>query len=192
MRSLVKWIAVLVAVILLGLLVNEMWQRHKGKQDAVIDSKIQVAHQQDSSTMHHIDSVSVRIDTVTRTAVQYIERWHTLTEKVLVPGRVDSIYRDTLFAKLPDSSKVKVLVADGNKNADVCSALVVTCRQFRDSAYAAFTIKDREIQLWHDRFDHKPRRSCGLGVTLGIIGGLGATGSPISGVGGAAGYSCNF
>lgn len=190
--SLLRYVIVLLVLIGLGLGANALWQRHKRNADAHLDQQITDTAKQDSSTQVHLDSISQRLDTVTRTAIQYIDRWHTTTEKVYVPGRIDSVYKDSNFAKLPDSVKVKVLRELGNQAAQSCAEGLSLCRQFKDSAYTQFHTKDREINLWHDRFDNKPRRACGLGVSGGPGALVDANLKPHTGFGVVAGFTCNF
>lgn len=164
---------------------------------------------QDSVSRHAFDSVSLRLDSMSRLAVHGLDHWDTVTKRVVVTRRdtvqgkeivrVDSVFKDSAFARLPDSLKVQVLRQLGDQNVKACRELVSTCLASRDSARSLLNIKDSLIanrqhvaDLWEQRFKDKPRRRCGIGFTLGIIGGVSSTLAPVSGVGGAAGISCSL
>lgn len=174
-------------------------------KDAVRGEKISVAEVGATVTRHAFDSVSQRLDSVSRVADANLMHWDTVTKKVErrvevpVPGepgktvtRVDSVFKDSAFAALSDSDKVKVLRLLGDENAKVCRALISTCQAARDTATKLIAAKDTIIHLWQQRYEDKPRRRCGFGAGLGIIAGVSSTLQPISGVGGSLGLSCSL
>lgn len=182
----------LVLVLALAAFAASWWRERQAHERGKVDQRLEDLTRRDSSTRRHIDSISLRVDTVTRTAVMKITRWDTVTKKIPVPGTVESVYVDTLFAKLPDSVKVQVLRAAGNEVAKACSEVITTCRQFRDSAYVAFRQKDSLVLNWQRKYQLKPRRRCGPGGTVGYGVLLGEDGKVHRGFGGSAGLTCNF
>lgn len=192
-----RWLSSIRAIIILAVLVSlafwgyTWWHGRKHDKDVVIGEKITQAQHVDSTHQAHLDSLSKKIDTVTKTTTRWLTRWDTVTAKVQLPGTVDSVYKDSAFAALPDSDKVKVLRIIGSQAAQSCRETILTCRQFRDSAYIALRGKDRLINLWHERYDNKPRRRCGPGVA----GGYGMLSAPEGlrrGFGVVAGFACNL
>lgn len=194
MNNLIKYI--LAGAVALGIVLyaSNCYQTRKSNTDAVLAERITNLEKKDSTTMHNVNILGNQVESTTKAAVVYLDRWHTTTQKVYVPGRVDSVYKDSVFAALPDSTKVKVLTALGNVTAAKCTEALTTCKQFKDSAYSAFVNKDSLINLWHDRYDNKPSRRCGIGFAAGYGGVLTTTG-PIALSNGPSitvGYACRL
>lgn len=159
--------------------------------------------QRDSTMAVFIASLVTRMNLQFSHTNTTIEHWKTTVEKIptLIAGKIDSVYKDSAFAKLPDSLKVRVLRDLGSSLAGQCSEVISSCQTFRDSALKAFRTKDSLTDVAKQLYLNKPRRKCGLGATLGGIAGLGPvrsdTGSksswkPIYGLGASAGLSCSF
>lgn len=203
-RPILAYIAAVITFIIFAVAISNWWQGRKGKKDAVIGSKIEGLQLKDSSNIAGFNAVNRKVDSLTAELQTQSGRIDTVIRKVAVrvkvpvPGtpdtiiRIDSVFKDSLFARLSDSSKVELLRLLAAKQSRTCSALALTCQQARDSAKQAFKDKDDLINLWHMRYDNKPRRRCGLGSTVGVIGGVSSTLQPIAGLGVAAGFTCNF
>lgn len=154
----------------------------------------------DSTQMAALERVNAQLNLSLGSTERAITVFRNTTGRVVVPGQLDSVYLDTAFAKLADTLKIQVLRALGNQVASECELLRDTCRKFRDSAYRALATKDEWLKIRDDRiktleelFKNKPRRSCGLGGTAGVIGGYDPwRKEAVKGLGGAAGLTCSF
>lgn len=165
---------------------------NRQRKDAVLENKILTQEANTKVTEGHTKELGKQIDTVSHDVVHIIHHWDTVTAKIVLPGRVDSVFKDSAFAALPDSAKVEVLRLLGNQAAKRCSALVLVCQQFKDSAYKVFAQKDSSIDLWRQRYDNKPRRRCGPGVAGGVGGGLDGQLQPHTGAYLVLGYACTL
>lgn len=197
-----------VGAVALLLITAGYWYSHRRERqvqkDAVLESKIGGLEIKDSAKLAGFDAANRKVDSLSAELKAQSGRIDTVIQKVAVkvrvpvPGtpdtiiRIDSVFKDSVFARLPDSAKVEVLRLLAQQQSRTCSVLALTCQQARDSAKAVFVVKDSLIDLWHQRYDNKPRRRCGLGVTGGVIGGVSSSLQPIAGLGAAAGFTCNF
>lgn len=197
----VVWIVGVVIALIIIMTFYSCWQSGKVVKDAVIESKIGSLQIKDSSQVAGFNAVNRTVDSLTAelkaqsghvdTIVRKVARIvrDTLTNTVI---RIDSVFKDSIFASLPDSQKVEVLRLAAERQSRTCSILATTCQAAKDSARAVFVTKDSLIDLWHQRYDNKPRRRCGIGGTVGAIGGFSSTMQPIGGFGASVGYTCNF
>lgn len=192
MSPFLKYVIGLIIAILLGLAVNSWWQHRKQTDDTIASERISVAKAADSAAIMRLDSLGRRVDTAATAVTKVIDHWHVVTQKVQLPGRVDSVFKDSAFAALPDSLKIEVLRLVGEKAAKTCRDATDLCLRYKDSSRVAFMRKDALISLWTQRYENKPRRSCGLGITLGVGGGVDAGFRPHPIIGAMAGYTCNF
>lgn len=216
MNSPSKRVLLIIAAVGTALIVTSgyhWWRSRQEKKDtqradaiAVLDQAKadQAAH--DSVTRHALDSVNSHLTTVAATSVTGITHWDTVTKRIpvmvhdTIPGkfRTDSVYKDSAFAALPDSDKVKLLRAIGDRNNRVCADLRTTCQVFRDSATSlleqrriAIRTRDSLVTLWKQRFEDKPRRRCGLGGAGGY-GAQSSAGVIRVGWGAVVGYACSL
>lgn len=184
----------LVLLVVSGLLYKRHYDNQK-KLEGQLQFLIKDVARRDSITSEFLSKLSIKLDAQILTATKTIEHWHSVTEKVpvMIAGRIDSVFKDSVFAKLPDSVKVRVLLAAGTSVANSCSEALNTCQIFKDSANVQFARKDSLIGFWQLQYKIKPRRACGPGGTVGAGGGFGLfTRKPDVFLGAAVGITCSF
>jgi hypothetical protein len=162
----VLWIAgAVIALVVTGLLYKQHYDNQR-RLEGKLEFLIQDVGRRDSTLMVYMSGLATKLDQQTATATKTIEHWKTTTQMVSIPGHVDSVFKDSAFAALPDSIKVKVLAQLGTQVANSCSDALNTCKIFKDSAFTAFARKDSLANFWHQQYDIKPRRSLGLSCSF--------------------------
>lgn len=189
-----------ITAVLLGAFL--LWKRGYDN-DRRLEGKLEILTQdlkrRDSALTDFMGKLGVRLDAQLLTANKTIERFRTVTEVVQIPGRVDSVFKDSAFANLPDSAKVRILRELGTQVANACSEALNTCTTFKDSAQRQFRIKDSLVRVANVAYSTKPRRPCGIGATVGPIAGFARirrdtvlAWRPVWGIGGSTGVTCSF
>ena len=118
--------AIVVTVLGMVLIAGLFWWRNRDERlrlEGQLQYITKQLHQQDSTQQAFLAGLSKKLDKQGGAVDTVIEHFHTTTDKILVPGRVDSVYLDTAFARLPDSTKVRILRELGTKTANARVAM---------------------------------------------------------------------